>query len=191
MSELDLSRGQDENKNTPIINSAKEATKDVGGSKGGILNFLFGGWHKWVFIALVVVVALAVVTYFIEKPIQREPEDKASIEKYSNSLTEKVEQSDWDREVYMSAVNEFKAKRDAALSGDGAYYYGYYYAEFVYRNGISVNDSKIAFSEIPEKDDISKDDACALKSLYRKIYSVDEIEDDAPLKEVMEECDGE
>ena len=232
MSELGSNQGQDENKNTPVFDSAnlaekqqaehftnvegnearakaaerqaeavkkkaeaahaneikKAAKKEAGGYKGGILNFLFGGWHKWVFIALIIIVAFCIVFFVTKKNTGNEVVDKNSIEKYGDELTEKVRQSKWDREVYLSAVNEFRAKRDSAKDQEEAFYYGFYYARFIYDTSISTNDGKIAFSEIPEKDDISNEDACDLKYLYLKVYGVETIEDNAPLKSLMEQC---
>ncbi len=166
----------------------KQAEKEKSSKKGGILGFLFGGWHKIVTIAILLIVLALAVVFSLKKTNKEEVEDRTSIESYYAELDERVKQSHWDRETYIDAANELKEKRDTATNNEAAYYYGLYYARFVFDNGISVNDSKVAFTEIPEKDNINYEESCELKYFYYKVYSTNEITNETPLKGLMEAC---
>jgi hypothetical protein len=44
-----------------VREAAKKADKEARGSKGGIWNLLFGGWHKWVTIAIICILVVGLI----------------------------------------------------------------------------------------------------------------------------------
>lgn len=53
----------------------KKAEDKQAGKKGGILGFLFGGWHKWVVVAIIFVVAVLAIVMLVTS-LRREDTDK-------------------------------------------------------------------------------------------------------------------
>lgn len=65
-----------ENEHKEAVKEAvKKADKEARHSKGGILGFLFGGWHKWVVVTTILIVIVLVIVMLMTS-LKREDTDK-------------------------------------------------------------------------------------------------------------------
>lgn len=211
MSELGSNQGQDENKNTPVFDSAnlaekqkaehfanvegnearakqaerqaeavkkkaeaahaneikKVAKKEVGGSKGGILNFLFGGWHKWVFIALTLAIcAVAVLLYVVSNTsVVDEHNAEEKIENFKNECDNISLEGDYcfealeDIEGYIENEKNFDIK--IKLLKEYEEYVMLEYGDYSRVKNVLDNNTS---------DGLSEDNKHALCDIYKDLY---------------------
>ena len=66
----------------------KVAKKEAGGSKGGILNFLFGGWRKWAWVAvLIIALGVCVFVYYLSTGTISEQQANKKAESFKESCS--------------------------------------------------------------------------------------------------------
>ncbi len=97
---------------------AKKADKEARGSKGGIWNLLFGGWHKWVTIVVLMVVlsVIGAVCYFSKNGTISEQQAEKKVESFKESCSSESLESGYcfnaleDLEKYISNEKNLDTK---------------------------------------------------------------------------------
>jgi len=71
-----------------IKKAAKQANKEAGGSKGGILNVMFGGWRKWAWVAvLIIALSVCVFVYYLSTGTISEQQADKKAESFKESCS--------------------------------------------------------------------------------------------------------
>lgn len=145
----------------------KAAKKEAGGSKGGILNFLFGGWHKWVFIALTLVICAVVVLLYVvsNTSVVDEHNAEEKIENFKNECDNISLEGDYcfealeDIEGYIENEKNFDIK--IKLLKEYEEYVMLEYGDYSrVKNVLDKNTS----------DGLSEDNKHALCDIYKDLY---------------------
>ena len=172
--------------------AAKKADKEARGSKGGIWNLLFGGWHKWITIVillglLLLFVYMIMCVYGDKDGKNASYKDKA--ESYYTEQREAVNVSE-DTDGYIAARDAYKERYKNATNEHEKFYEGYYYSLFVYFEGINFYDALRVFDGVEIPEDYTNEEACDLKDAARYFYEDNDFSNNKELEAVIKECRG-
>lgn len=130
----------------------KQAEEAERQARGGIAYKLFGGWRKWLWLAILLI-AIAATVYFVF--FNKKPEVKKSAKEEAKALYDeqlaKIDRNNLE-ESYVSARDLMEEKWNSADDDESKFWYGYYYAYFM-RD--SIYDEQAAYNilsslEVPE-----------------------------------------
>ena len=167
--------------------ASEQMKKAENGEKKGIIHFLFGGWHKFVTIAtLLLIIAVSVYFLFFAAKNDSDLDYKAQALQYYEK--QKALCVDADIETYAAAREEYEERYNSAEDAHQKFYEGYYYALFVYYYGINFYDSFNIFNELPIPSDVTSEEACDLRNATYTFYEDGDFSENEKLKTVIEGC---
>jgi hypothetical protein len=173
-----------------VKQAAKKADKEARGAKGGIWNFLFGGWHKIATIVLLIaLIALlaGVIICICCKNNNNAATPKALAEEYYTKQRESVDVAD-DLDGYVAARDAFEKRYNETSGEHEKFYEGYYYSLFVYFEGINFYDALGVFESVKIPDDYTEEEACDLKDAARYFYEDNDFSGNEKLETIIKDC---
>ena len=173
-----------------VKEAAKKANKEVRGSKGGILNLLFGGWRKAVTVVILLALILLlvyIITCVLGGNNSKNVSYKEKAESYYAQQRETVDVGE-DVDGYISARDAYKERYNNASNEHEKFYEGYFYSLFVYFEGINFYDALRVFNIVEIPEDYTMEEACDLKDAARYFYEDNDFSSNKELEAIIKEC---